>query len=159
MLQIFNSTFDKYTFSQFLSPSSFLLSLLYLTMQSSQCLSAPSSMNQDFHGLPGKDQLFSRPPVFRTASQEGYQELTQEQRDQLRADISTIKSRYQSQSGVWLFFSPTHYNCKNFLNFFLFDMSLIYKWAIFIEGTATLWSNGYVLPAFKLFLVILWKKE
>ncbi|XP_016016795.2 peroxisome biogenesis factor 1 isoform X1 [Rousettus aegyptiacus] len=66
---------------------------------SSQCLSAPSSMNQDFHGLPGKDQLFSRPPVFRTASQEGYQELTQEQRDQLRADISTIKSRYQSQSG------------------------------------------------------------
>ncbi|XP_006911955.1 peroxisome biogenesis factor 1 [Pteropus alecto] len=66
---------------------------------SSQCLSAPSSMTQDFHGLPGKEQLFSQPPVFRTASQEGYQELTQEQRDQLRADISIIKSRYRSQSG------------------------------------------------------------
>ncbi|XP_029774715.1 peroxisome biogenesis factor 1 [Suricata suricatta] len=66
---------------------------------SSQCLSAPSSMTQDFSGVPGKDQSFSRPPVFRTASQDGSQELTQEQRDQLRADISVIKGRYQSQSG------------------------------------------------------------
>ncbi|KAM5255245.1 LOW QUALITY PROTEIN: peroxisomal ATPase PEX1 [Ctenodactylus gundi] len=66
---------------------------------SSQCLSAPSSMTQDLSGLPGKDQLFSQPPVFRTASQEGYPELTQEQRDQLRADISVIKGRYRSQSG------------------------------------------------------------
>uniref|UniRef100_A0A8C3WJZ0 Peroxisomal ATPase PEX1 n=1 Tax=Catagonus wagneri TaxID=51154 RepID=A0A8C3WJZ0_9CETA len=65
---------------------------------SSQCLSAPSSITQDFPGVPGKDQ-FSRPPVFRTASQEGYQELTQEQRDQLRADINIIKSRYRSQIG------------------------------------------------------------
>ncbi|XP_058152958.1 peroxisomal ATPase PEX1 [Dasypus novemcinctus] len=66
---------------------------------SSQCLSAPSSMTQDFHGVPGKEQLFSQSPMFRTASQEGYQELTQEQRDQLRADISVIKGRYRSQSG------------------------------------------------------------
>ncbi|XP_059964443.1 peroxisomal ATPase PEX1 [Mesoplodon densirostris] len=65
---------------------------------SSQCLSAPSSMTRDFPGVPGKD-LSSQPPVFRTASQEGYQELTQEQRDQLRADISIIKGRYQSQIG------------------------------------------------------------
>uniref|UniRef100_A0A7N9I9Y6 Peroxisomal ATPase PEX1 n=1 Tax=Macaca fascicularis TaxID=9541 RepID=A0A7N9I9Y6_MACFA len=67
---------------------------------SSQCLSAPSSVTQDLPGVPGKDQLFSQPPVLRTASQEGCQELTQEQRDQLRADISIIKGRYQSQSGV-----------------------------------------------------------
>ncbi|PNJ70080.1 PEX1 isoform 2 [Pongo abelii] len=66
---------------------------------SSQCLSAPSSMTQDLPGVPGKDQLFSQPPVLRTASQEGCQELTQEQRDQLRADISIIKGRYRSQSG------------------------------------------------------------
>uniref|UniRef100_A0A8D2BDU8 Peroxisomal ATPase PEX1 n=1 Tax=Sciurus vulgaris TaxID=55149 RepID=A0A8D2BDU8_SCIVU len=66
---------------------------------SSQCLSAPSSITQDLPGLPGKDQLFSQPPVIRTASQEGYPELTQEQRDQLRADISVIKGRYRSQSG------------------------------------------------------------
>ncbi|XP_073094939.1 peroxisomal ATPase PEX1 isoform X2 [Manis javanica] len=66
---------------------------------SSQGLSAPSSMAQDFPGVPGKDPSFSRPPIFRTASQEGHQELTQEQRDRLRADISIIKGRYQSQSG------------------------------------------------------------
>ncbi|XP_032159902.1 peroxisome biogenesis factor 1 isoform X2 [Mustela erminea] len=66
---------------------------------SSQCLSAPSSMTQDFSGGPGKEQSFSRPPVLRTASQEGYQELTQEQREQLRAEISVIKGRYRSQSG------------------------------------------------------------
>ncbi|XP_016800683.3 peroxisomal ATPase PEX1 isoform X2 [Pan troglodytes] len=66
---------------------------------SSQCLSAPSSMTQDLPGVPGKEQLFSQPPVLRTASQEGCQELTQEQRDQLRADISIIKGRYRSQSG------------------------------------------------------------
>ncbi|XP_055128676.1 peroxisomal ATPase PEX1 isoform X3 [Symphalangus syndactylus] len=66
---------------------------------SSQCLSAPSSMTQDLPGVPGKDQLFSQPAVLRTASQEGCQELTQEQRDQLRADISIIKGRYRSRSG------------------------------------------------------------
>ncbi|XP_042540646.1 peroxisome biogenesis factor 1 isoform X2 [Dipodomys spectabilis] len=63
------------------------------------CLSAPSSMTQDLPGFPGKDHLFSQPPVFRTASQEGCQELTQEQRDQLRAEISIIKGRYRNQSG------------------------------------------------------------
>ncbi|KAM4874418.1 peroxisomal ATPase PEX1 isoform 1-T1 [Thomomys bottae] len=66
---------------------------------SSQCLSVPSSMTQDLPGLSGRDQLFSQTPVFRTASQEGCQELTQEQRDQLRAEISIIKGRYRSQSG------------------------------------------------------------
>lgn len=64
-------------------------------------------MTQDFPAVPAKEQLLSQPPMFRTASQEGYQELTQEQRDQLRADISIIKGRYRSQSGVWLFSAPT----------------------------------------------------
>ncbi|XP_006834363.1 PREDICTED: peroxisome biogenesis factor 1 isoform X2 [Chrysochloris asiatica] len=66
---------------------------------SSQGLSAPSSMTQDFPGAPGKEPLFSQPPVLRTASQEGHQELTQEQTEQLRAEISIIKGRYQSHSG------------------------------------------------------------
>ncbi|XP_004676735.1 PREDICTED: peroxisome biogenesis factor 1 [Condylura cristata] len=66
---------------------------------SSQCLSTANSMTQDFPVVPGKDQFFSQPPLFRTASQDGYHELTQEQRDQLRADISIIKGRYRSQSG------------------------------------------------------------
>uniref|UniRef100_A0A7N5JX51 Peroxisomal ATPase PEX1 n=1 Tax=Ailuropoda melanoleuca TaxID=9646 RepID=A0A7N5JX51_AILME len=66
---------------------------------SSQGLSAPSSMTQEFSGVPGREQSFSRPPVLRTASQEGYPELTQEQREQLRAEISVIRGRYRSQSG------------------------------------------------------------
>uniref|UniRef100_A0A8I3NR65 Peroxisomal ATPase PEX1 n=2 Tax=Canis lupus familiaris TaxID=9615 RepID=A0A8I3NR65_CANLF len=73
--------------------------LLSCGLQSPQCLSAPSSTAQDFSGVAGKEQSSSRPPVLRTASQEGYQELTQEQREQLRADVSVIKGRYQSQSG------------------------------------------------------------
>uniref|UniRef100_A0A452QNX1 Peroxisomal ATPase PEX1 n=1 Tax=Ursus americanus TaxID=9643 RepID=A0A452QNX1_URSAM len=66
---------------------------------SSQGLSAPSSMTQEFSGVPGREQSFSRPPVLRTASQETYPELTQEQREQLRAEISVIRGRYRSQSG------------------------------------------------------------
>ncbi|XP_059113314.1 peroxisomal ATPase PEX1 isoform X2 [Peromyscus eremicus] len=66
---------------------------------SSQCPSAPSSMTQDLPAPPGKDPSFTQHPVFRTPSQEGYQDLTQEQRDQLRAEISVIKGRYRSQSG------------------------------------------------------------
>lgn len=117
-------------------------------------------MTRDLPGVPGKDQLCSQPPMFRTASPEGYQELTQEQRDQLRADISIIKSRYRSQSGVWLFSPPTHFNCENFLKIafpFLICISLIYKRAVFINQGLKHFdqSNGYVLPAFKLFLVIL----
>ncbi|XP_051033153.1 peroxisomal ATPase PEX1 isoform X2 [Phodopus roborovskii] len=66
---------------------------------SSQCPSAPSSVTQDFPAPPGKESLFTQHPMFRTPSQEGYQELTQEQRDQLRAEISIIKGRYRSQRG------------------------------------------------------------
>ncbi|XP_060056940.1 peroxisomal ATPase PEX1-like [Erinaceus europaeus] len=66
---------------------------------SSQCLSAQSSMTPDLPVVPGKKQLFPQPPLCRTASQDGYQELTQEQRDQLRAHINIIKNRYRSQSG------------------------------------------------------------
>ncbi|XP_040820646.1 peroxisome biogenesis factor 1 isoform X2 [Ochotona curzoniae] len=52
--------------------------------------------SQDLLGAPGREAL---PPVLRTASQEGSQDLTQEQREQLRADISVIKGRYQSPRG------------------------------------------------------------
>lgn len=55
--------------------------------------------SQDLLGAPGREAL---PPVLRTASQEGSQDLTQEQREQLRADISVIKGRYQSPRGVRL---------------------------------------------------------
>ncbi|XP_041531291.1 peroxisome biogenesis factor 1 isoform X5 [Microtus oregoni] len=66
---------------------------------SSHCLSAPSSGTQDLPAPPGKEPVFIQHPVFRTSSQEGHQDLTQEQKDQLRAEISIIKGRYRSQSG------------------------------------------------------------
>lgn len=72
-------------------------------LQSSHCLSAPSSGTQDLPAPPGKEPMFTQHPVFRTSSQEGHQDLTQEQKDQLRAEISIIKGRYRSQSGVWPF--------------------------------------------------------
>lgn len=100
-----NKVFISYLQWTWLSPS--LLSHLclwsLLIMQSSHCLSAPSSVTQDLPAAPGKDPLFTQHPVFRTPSQEGCQDLTQEQRDQLRAEISIIKGRYRSQSGVWPF--------------------------------------------------------
>lgn len=96
-----NKVFISYLQWTWLSPS--LLSHLclwsLLIMQSSHCLSAPSSVTQDLPAAPGKDPLFTQHPVFRTPSQEGCQDLTQEQRDQLRAEISIIKGRYRSQSG------------------------------------------------------------
>ncbi|XP_058534089.1 peroxisomal ATPase PEX1 isoform X1 [Ochotona princeps] len=52
--------------------------------------------SQDLLGAPRRE---ARPPVLQTASQEGSQDLTQEQREQLRADLSVIKGRYQSPSG------------------------------------------------------------
>lgn len=118
-------------FSSLLLP---LLSLQHLTLQSSQCLSAPSSMTQDFSGVPGKDQSFSQPPVLRTASQDGSQELTQEQRDQLRTDISVIKGRYRSRSGVRLFSPHPHENRKNCENCFSFlTCILVSKWVLFMK--------------------------
>ncbi|XP_036614925.1 peroxisome biogenesis factor 1 [Trichosurus vulpecula] len=66
---------------------------------SSQCLSGPSSTSHDFAGVTGRDQVLSHPPMFRMSSQEGFQELTQEQRDQMKAEISAIKERYRSQNG------------------------------------------------------------
>ncbi|XP_057624142.1 peroxisomal ATPase PEX1 isoform X1 [Chionomys nivalis] len=66
---------------------------------SSHCLSAPSSGTQDLPAPPGKEPVFTQHPEFRTSSQEGHQDLTQEQKDQLRAEISIIKGRYRSQSG------------------------------------------------------------
>uniref|UniRef100_A0A7N4NJI1 Peroxisomal ATPase PEX1 n=1 Tax=Sarcophilus harrisii TaxID=9305 RepID=A0A7N4NJI1_SARHA len=66
---------------------------------SSQCLSGPSSTSHDFTGVTGRDQVLSQPPMLRMSSQEGLQELTQDQREQMKAEISAIKERYRSQNG------------------------------------------------------------
>lgn len=108
-------------------------------LQSSHCLSAPSSGTQDLPAPPGKEPMFTQHPVFRTSSQEGHQDLTQEQKDQLRAEISIIKGRYRSQSGVWPFplrTVKTLRKKKKLKNFkvafpFLTRISLHFSWATF----------------------------
>ncbi|XP_075778490.1 peroxisomal ATPase PEX1 isoform X8 [Pelodiscus sinensis] len=66
---------------------------------SSQCLSGPNSITHDLTGITLRDIVSSQPSVLRTASQEGFQELNQEQIEQLRAEINAIKANYRSKNG------------------------------------------------------------
>ncbi|XP_038248322.1 peroxisome biogenesis factor 1 isoform X4 [Dermochelys coriacea] len=66
---------------------------------SSQCLSGPNSITHDLSGMTLRDIVSSQPSMLRTASQEGFQELNQEQREQLRAEINAIKANYRSKNG------------------------------------------------------------
>ncbi|KYO26655.1 peroxisomal ATPase PEX1 isoform X1 [Alligator mississippiensis] len=65
---------------------------------SSLCLSGPNSATHDLSGMSLRDVVSSQPSVLRTASQEGYQELNQEQMEHLRTEISSIKANYQSKN-------------------------------------------------------------
>uniref|UniRef100_A0A7M4F987 Peroxisomal biosis factor 1 n=1 Tax=Crocodylus porosus TaxID=8502 RepID=A0A7M4F987_CROPO len=67
---------------------------------SSLCLSGPNSATHDLSGMSLRDVVSSQPSVLRTASQEGYQELNQEQMEHLRTEINAIKANYQSKNGV-----------------------------------------------------------
>uniref|UniRef100_A0A8D0G2W0 Peroxisomal ATPase PEX1 n=1 Tax=Sphenodon punctatus TaxID=8508 RepID=A0A8D0G2W0_SPHPU len=66
---------------------------------SSQCFSGPNSVNHDLTSIALRDLVSSQPSVQRAASQEGYQELNQEQIEQLRAEINAIKASYRSKNG------------------------------------------------------------
>ncbi|XP_077159042.1 peroxisomal ATPase PEX1 isoform X2 [Paroedura picta] len=66
---------------------------------SSQCFSGPNSINQDLTSLSLKDLVSSQPLVLRTTLQDSYQELHQEQIEQLRAEISAIKANYRNRNG------------------------------------------------------------
>ncbi|XP_015264114.1 PREDICTED: peroxisome biogenesis factor 1, partial [Gekko japonicus] len=82
---------------------------------SSQCFSGPNSINQDLTSLSLKDLVSSQPLVLRTALQEGYQELNQEQIEQLRAEISAIKANYRNRNGEEVTSSQS-VSIKNTLN-------------------------------------------
>ncbi|XP_066483498.1 peroxisomal ATPase PEX1 isoform X2 [Tiliqua scincoides] len=74
---------------------------------SSQCFSGPNSINHDLTSISLKDIVSSQPPMLRSALQEGYQELNQEQIEQLRAEISAIKASYRSKNGEEVTPSPS----------------------------------------------------
>ncbi|XP_042328601.1 peroxisome biogenesis factor 1 isoform X2 [Sceloporus undulatus] len=66
---------------------------------SSQCFSGPNSISHDLTSISLKDLVSSQAPLLRTTLQEGYQELNQEQIEQLKAEINTIKTNYRSKNG------------------------------------------------------------
>ncbi|XP_025032183.1 peroxisome biogenesis factor 1-like isoform X2 [Python bivittatus] len=66
---------------------------------SSQCFSGPNSINHELTSITLKDLVSSQPPTLRTTLQESFQELNQEQIEQLRAEISAIKANYKSKNG------------------------------------------------------------
>ncbi|XP_015213585.2 peroxisomal ATPase PEX1 [Lepisosteus oculatus] len=63
----------------------------------SQCLSGPNSMTHDITGASLRDMASSQTPAFMASLQEGFQELSHEQLDRLRAEISSIKANYRSR--------------------------------------------------------------
>ncbi|KAK1172893.1 peroxisome biogenesis factor 1 isoform X1 [Acipenser oxyrinchus oxyrinchus] len=61
------------------------------------CLSGPNSMTHDITGASIRDVASCQMPVLMSSLQEGYQELNQEQAEQLRAEINNIRSNYRNR--------------------------------------------------------------
>ncbi|MGH0142184.1 UNVERIFIED_CONTAM: hypothetical protein FKN15_052238 [Acipenser sinensis] len=61
------------------------------------CLSGPNSMNHEITGASLRDVVSCHMPVLMSSLQEGYHELNQEQAEQLRAEISNIRSNYRNR--------------------------------------------------------------
>nr|XP_014347945.1 PREDICTED: peroxisome biogenesis factor 1 [Latimeria chalumnae] len=64
----------------------------------SQCQSGPNSMTHELTGTSIRDTVSSHPPAFMASLQEGFQELSQEQMEQLRAEIGTIKANCKNRT-------------------------------------------------------------
>ncbi|RXM32271.1 1-aminocyclopropane-1-carboxylate synthase-like protein 1, partial [Acipenser ruthenus] len=61
------------------------------------CLSGPDSMTHEITGASIRDVVSCHMPVLMPSLQEGYQELNQEQAEQLRAEINNIRSNYRNR--------------------------------------------------------------
>ncbi|MBN3271249.1 PEX1 factor, partial [Polyodon spathula] len=61
------------------------------------CLSGPNSMTHEITGASIRDVVSCQMPVLMSSLQEGYQELNQEQAEQLRAEINNIRSNYRNR--------------------------------------------------------------
>ncbi|KAK9957480.1 hypothetical protein ABG768_011724 [Culter alburnus] len=69
-----------------------------LSELNSQCLSGPNSTAPDLTGASMRDPSSCHAPVFMSCLQEGFQELTHEQSERLRAEISTVKNSYRKNT-------------------------------------------------------------
>ncbi|KAK1805042.1 hypothetical protein P4O66_019405 [Electrophorus voltai] len=61
----------------------------------SQCLSVPNSTTHELTGASGRDTACLHGPVLMCSVQEGFQELSPEQAERLRADVNGIKNSYR----------------------------------------------------------------
>lgn len=61
----------------------------------SQCLSGPNSTAPDLTGASVRDPSSCHAPVFMSCLQQGFQELSHEQSERLRAEVSTVKNSYR----------------------------------------------------------------
>ncbi|XP_067864854.1 peroxisome biogenesis factor 1 isoform X2 [Heterodontus francisci] len=66
--------------------------------QNSQCLSGPNSMSLDHTITSVRDTISCYPPVYMMSLEEGYQELTQEQMEQLRFELNVIKANTRNKN-------------------------------------------------------------
>ncbi|XP_078094984.1 peroxisomal ATPase PEX1 isoform X3 [Mustelus asterias] len=66
--------------------------------QNSQCLSGPNSMSLDHTITSVRDTIASHPPAYMMSLQEGYQELTQEQVENLRFELNVIKANTRNKN-------------------------------------------------------------
>ncbi|XP_059800919.1 peroxisome biogenesis factor 1 isoform X1 [Hypanus sabinus] len=66
--------------------------------QNSQCLSGPNSLIHDHTITSARDTASSHLPLYMLSLQEGYQELSQEQVEQLRMDLNIIKANMKSKN-------------------------------------------------------------
>uniref|UniRef100_A0A8C1KZS7 Peroxisomal ATPase PEX1 n=1 Tax=Cyprinus carpio TaxID=7962 RepID=A0A8C1KZS7_CYPCA len=61
----------------------------------SQCLSGPNSTAPDLTGPSVRDPNSCHAPVFMSCLQDGFQELTHEHSERLRAEVNTVKNSYR----------------------------------------------------------------
>uniref|UniRef100_A0A9J8BFD4 Peroxisomal ATPase PEX1 n=1 Tax=Cyprinus carpio carpio TaxID=630221 RepID=A0A9J8BFD4_CYPCA len=66
-----------------------------LSELNSQCLSGPNSTAPDMTGASMRDPNSCHVPVFMSCLQDGFQELTHEQSERLRAEVNTVKNSYR----------------------------------------------------------------
>uniref|UniRef100_A0A671NXN3 Peroxisomal ATPase PEX1 n=1 Tax=Sinocyclocheilus anshuiensis TaxID=1608454 RepID=A0A671NXN3_9TELE len=66
-----------------------------LSELNSQCLSGPNSTAPDLTGASVRDPNSCHAPVFMSCLQDGFQELTHEHSERLRAEVNTVKNSYR----------------------------------------------------------------
>ncbi|XP_043074221.1 peroxisome biogenesis factor 1 [Puntigrus tetrazona] len=66
-----------------------------LSELNSQCLSGPTSTAPDLTGASVRDPNSCHAPAFMSCLQDGFQELTHEHSERLRAEVNTVKNSYR----------------------------------------------------------------